>query len=269
LISKLLFSIYTTIVRQKTPHAILLPRQPEFHLNSNKTIKGVKILKFSKFMFFFMTIVLTAALVVINASAQEASLAESTSTPPNDDHSNQTDAVSDQLKQADTSSPRDTLRSFLTDMAITLDDWQQNEHVTSSDGFRASERAIATLDLSTTPYSDARMVISRRILMLLEILGRIGLPPYSEIPGDAEVAQGDLNRWTIPGAGITIQRIENGPRADEFLFSAWTVRHIPRFYHQIKHLPYKPHALPGAYEAYLRSKNTVIRFSSRHGDGNG
>lgn len=135
---------------------------------------------------------LAAALVAVSARAQDTSKLNSEIKQQEDEYSYQTDAVSNQFKQADTSSPRDTLRSFLTDMKFTLDDWKQDEYVTSRQGYRASERAIATLDFSTTPYSDARSVISRRILMLLEILGRIELPPDSEIPGDVDVAQGRL-----------------------------------------------------------------------------
>jgi MscS family membrane protein len=124
-------------------------------------------------------------------------------------------------------------------------------------GYRAYDRALSTLDFDTTPDNDSRMIMNSRLAMLYEILARIELPPDSEIPGDEEVAQSVLNQWTIPGTDITIQRIEKGPRAGEFLFSAWTVNRLHRFYRMVKHLPYRPDAAPGVYEASLRSKSSI------------
>ena len=45
----------------------------------------------------------------------------------------------------------------------------------------------------------------------------------------------------------------DGPRAGEFLFSADTVQRLDRLYRQSKHLPYKPGATAGIYEAYISS----------------
>lgn len=45
--------------------------------------------------------------------------------------------------------------------------------------------------------------------------------------------------WRIPGTPITIARIDEGPRAGEFLFSASTVATAPGFYERIRHLPLK------------------------------
>lgn len=76
--------------------------------------------------------------------------------------------------------------------------------------------------------------------MLKEILDRIALPPDDKVPGDTEIADGTITRWTIPDTSITIARIESGPRAGEFLFSADSVQRLHRFYAHAKHLPYKP-----------------------------
>jgi hypothetical protein len=65
--------------------------------------------KFNKLIIRFSTILLTAALVVTSASAQEASAVESTSTLPKDDYSLENDIAQNPLKPPDTSSPRATL----------------------------------------------------------------------------------------------------------------------------------------------------------------
>lgn len=158
------------------------------------------------------------------------------------------------LRPADTSSPRDTLRSFLTNVNEVIDGWRRGEVKTRN--ARAFLRAVETLDLSTTPYSDAWGVRTERILMLKEILDRIDVPPDSAIPGDSEVADGTVTQWTIPDTRITISRIGDGLRAGEFLFSAGTVQRLHRHYAHASHLPYKPGASAGVYEQWTRSDRT-------------
>jgi len=218
-------------------------------------------MKLIKILYCFSLISLVAAPVVVSADAQEQGdvITETI----------QAEVEFNPLVRADTSSPQDTLRSFLSDVNIALDDWLQAERqsssslVSTSTAFRAYERAISTLDFSTTPNNDARSVIARRALMLLEVLGRMDLPSFEEIPGDAEVARDNIRRWVIPGSSITIERIDSGPHAGEFLFSAWTIRRIPRFYFQVKHLPYKSDAVSGIYEQYLASKKTLDYLESQ------
>jgi MscS family membrane protein len=195
----------------------------------------------------------TAAIVMTSASAQKVS---SQITPPKDDHSFEPDSVINPLKPADTSSPRDTLQSFLTDMDIVVRDAQQNDVLSSEKGYRAYERVVSMLDFSLTPNGDSRMTMARRCLLLLEILNRLELPPESDIPGGDEVAQGDLKQWTIPDTRLAIQRIENGPRAGEFLFSARTVERLHRSYLLVKHLPNKRDGVSNYYEQYIASERS-------------
>ena len=74
------------------------------------------------------------------------------------------------------------------------------------------------------------------MLFLKEILDRIELPPDSEIPGEEEVADKEkaITRWTIPNTRIMIARVEEGPRAGEFLFTAETVSRLDQFYERAK-----------------------------------
>jgi MscS family membrane protein len=158
------------------------------------------------------------------------------------------------LRPADTSSPRDTLRSFLQNVGQSVDAWHGDESDAKS--IRAYQRALETLDLSSTPHSDAWWVRTERMLLLKEVLDRIELPPESAIPGDAEVADGALVQWTIPDTRITIARIADGSRAGEYLFSAETVQQLHRYYAHARHLPYKPGVSGGSYEEWFRSGRT-------------
>jgi hypothetical protein len=65
----------------------------------------------------------TAAIVLTSAGAQEASSGRNR---PTDDLSSEPDALTNPLKPADTSSPRDTLQSFFRDMDIALGDFQES-----------------------------------------------------------------------------------------------------------------------------------------------
>jgi MscS family membrane protein len=214
------------------------------------------------FIIRFTAILLSGALAATSASAQANSLSASTSARQTQEEPFAMDTVENQLKPADTSSPRDTLRSFLTDIKIVIDAWQRNETTSDQISYRAYERALSTLDFSTTPDSDSRMVMNRQLLLLQEILARIELPPEVEIPGDKDVANGGPDQWKIPGTSLTIKRLEHGPRAGEFLFSVGTVERLHRYYLMVKHLPYKPGAIPGFYEEYLRLNQSSAQLAA-------
>ncbi len=156
----------------------------------------------------------------------------------------------DLLQGADTSSPRDTLRGFLTNANQMVADWRPGEGLDPAP-YNAFRRALEALDFSATPYSDSWTVRAQRLLLLKEILDRVELPPDEEIPGVREVDDGDITQWSIPGTRLKIVRIEEGLRAGEFLFSADTVEQLETFYKMAKHLPYKSGVPAGKYEAYV------------------
>ena len=213
---------------------------------------------FSRLILGFAIMWIMTALVATNAAAQ----ARTTKNPPGADAdqgaSLPAGALENPLQPADTSSPRATLRSFIEDAIVTIGERKQSDLTLTPRGLQAFARAVSTLDFSTTPDGDSWMVISTRTVLLYEILARIALPSDNAIPGEDDVARGELTQWTLPGSRIKIQRVTEGPRAGEFLFSAWTVQRLPRFYWKIKHLPYRPGFPPGRYEAFLRNQDTVL-----------
>jgi MscS family membrane protein len=157
------------------------------------------------------------------------------------------------LRPADTSSPRDTLRSFISSTNETIQAWRAGA---SREAVRnPARRVIETFDFSQLPEIGRQGKEFETALLLKEILDRIELPPEEEIPGDEEVADEEKahTRWTIPNTGITIAKVEEGPRAGEFLFTAKTVAHLDQFYERAKVLPYKPGAAIGIYEDIIHS----------------
>lgn len=159
------------------------------------------------------------------------------------------------LRPADTSSPRDTLRSFLSDMNQFTTEYRQGSR--SEQTYQAYRRASQALDYSTTPDGDSWFVRNQRIALLFELLARLELPQDNLVPGDDEVADGDITQWTAPDTTITITKIEHGPRAGQFLFSAETVQQLDRLYRQARDLPYRQGAITGLYEALFTSDAQV------------
>lgn len=168
-----------------------------------------------------------------------------------------TDFEAHPLRPPDTSSPRDTLSGFLSDMeAMHL------THVTgnSDKGLVVRRRLVQMVDFSETANSHLWREQSTRLAYLKEILDRIPLPPLEQIPGDREVADGKISSWTIPDTRISIVRVDDGERAGEYLFSAASVAKLDRYYRQSKHLPYKPGASVGflkGLKAFWTSEGTI------------
>jgi len=162
------------------------------------------------------------------------------------------------LRPADTSSPRDTLRSFNADVTEAVQAWRAGEprEVVT----RAGLRAYGAFDFSQLAARGRFAKEVQTILFLKEIIDRIELPPDSEIPGDEEVADKGkaLTRWAIPNTRITIARIEEGSRAGEFLFTAETVDRLPEFYELVKDLPYRPGLAGGVYADFAHSPGPIV-----------
>jgi MscS family membrane protein len=149
------------------------------------------------------------------------------------------------LAPLDTRNPKTTLTGFLTNMdealRLTRDEflnsWTTDDHA----GARVKAlfaKAYRTFDLSRVP-PEARLEVSGdAALHLYDVLARIELPAESAMPGAEAFEEGKKNqRWIIPGTEITLARVNEGPRAGEFLFSPETVERAKEFYDRTKYLP--------------------------------
>jgi len=167
------------------------------------------------------------------------------------------------LRPIDTSSPRATLQGFVETMNEGYETgygrvrtYLDSGHLFfSQDDIGAFHRALSlgnsaqrTIDLSALPVATAHEASRRLTLQLKEILDRIDLPAWDAIPDDSAMAKAEFKRWTLPGTEIRIARIETGPRAGEYLFTADTVSRIPEFFEKVQELPYKPGASLGLYD---------------------
>ena len=174
--------------------------------------------------------------------------------------------VQNPLKTPDTSSPQATLRSFVDNVnkahqiiMAAHEQSQQEFELQYSDSVSKQitegkiifRRAQYCLDLSKIPLRLKRDRGIEGTLLLKEILDRIQLPSYDQIPDAEAVDNEGLSRWTIPGTEINIVKVEEGPKTGKFLFSPNTVKRLKEFYKRVEQLPYKADATEGLYQFYI------------------
>lgn len=156
-----------------------------------------------------------------------------------------------------TDSPRETLNSFirltwLLESALqTYAADQTRENYTRIT--LLTPRFFQLIDLSAVPRASRRGVGQDTTVNLLDIIGRLDLPPLSEVPDKTAFEdESVVATWRIPGSPIRIVKISDAAREGEFLFSSRTVEISPWFYRRIHHRPLRTtlgieswnHALP-------------------------
>ena len=166
-------------------------------------------------------------------------------------------AAEQPLEPVDTSSPRATLNSLLSNADQTLkllagEYRTAPSHKLQSQAMVPLSRALATLDLSQTPPTTRIEFGLDGATYLYEVLSRIELPPADAIPGKAAMSGPDaITRWTVPHTEITLARSADGPQAGRFLFTPETVLRAEEFYLKTRGLPYR-RPVPLQHPAELR-----------------
>jgi MscS family membrane protein len=161
------------------------------------------------------------------------------------------------LESLDTSSPRATMASFLalTDEAAgRWGEYRKSPSPTTQERvWDISKQAGTLFDLSQVAPALQREVSAETFYLLWEVMARVELPALDQISVTAEPnGDGDQDRrstrWRLPHTKIAIARIDEGPQAGEYLFSADTVSNARRFYEAVRDLPYhRPMPIPDAY----------------------
>ena len=164
------------------------------------------------------------------------------------------------FEAANTSSPRDTLRSFIAAANDAHDLMRESRYLdrNSPDAHALRARLLDCIDASELPAFARRDRATDAAAALKEILDRVELPPWEEIPDASELqAAGggeELSHWRIPRTRITIQRVQEGPRKHEYLFSPGTVQRAVEYYRDVRDRPYRtsgPRTSPGIYDWHL------------------
>ena len=153
------------------------------------------------------------------------------------------------LRPIDASSPRATLQGFVETidelylhMADLLKSYAASDRLYLSPDERKHQIEILLRGLKAAQFLDTSeispvlrdTIAVERTLQLKEILDRIELPAFDDIPDREAVARSSAKKWRLPGTAIDIVLIENGPRAGEYLVSAETVDRLPEFYERVE-----------------------------------
>ncbi|MCL5124478.1 MAG: mechanosensitive ion channel family protein [Deltaproteobacteria bacterium] len=139
------------------------------------------------------------------------------------------------LEPVDVSSPRATMESFI----------QYNSQAASAymagnikEAKVCVTRLLQCLNLDRELPDLKRAVGFESILYLVEILHRIQMPAYTDIPDRKAVQDQKLTSWTIPHTPITIGLVKDQSSAERFLFTPDTLKRLPELYNSVKQLPY-------------------------------
>ena len=186
------------------------------------------------------------------------------------------------LAPPDLSSPRATFFSFMRDNQTR---WELligpkgyvTEYLASTDIF-FDQSKIANLLPTANFYRDRvgryldtsglaeemrNQLVWRLVYQLLETLCRVDLPKPDQVPGKDEVEDNDITSWTVPGTEIKIVKVDKGPHAGEFLFSAETVAQIPVFYERSLALEPRKGAPTGLYDFVFHTPSGVAWYLDR------
>ena len=174
------------------------------------------------------------------------------------------------LKPIDLSSPRATLTTFLDGGdavgSYLVRDYLPSPSRTKFDHlFSLAEPVVKCLNLTEVPPAARRKAGLSAASALYETLSRIQLPPFDQIPDTAQLSGlsgSNAERWVIPNTEIVIERVKNGPRSGEFLFSAGTVAKAEEFYERVRELPYtRPVPLKHFREIVMSGGGWMIPFA--------
>ena len=136
-----------------------------------------------------------------------------------------------------THSPRDTLQSLqnLRDELISAYVVYQSKK--TSDQYQRlvliGDALISLLDLTEANVAERRDTSIRTALALLDIVEKVPSHEFDTLPDSEQALGTSRTSFPVPGTPLVIQRLEEGPREGEFLFSANASRVAPRYLRQI------------------------------------
>ena len=163
----------------------------------------------------------------------------------------------ERLHPIDTHSPRALMESLERENRLLMEMYANGDKL----AFRQKiQQVIRVFDFSETPPALISQQGKERYWQLIDIIGRLPKLDTQTIPDIKKVRENDITHWSFPDTEITIRRVANGPRKDEFLLSPETYERIPQFYAQVMDLSKRPDAIVAmeAYQIYRNGFGTVF-----------
>ncbi len=139
------------------------------------------------------------------------------------------------LQPVDVSSPRATLESFIQDNSKAASAYMAGD---LQEAKIYVNRLLQCLNLDKELPDLKRAVGFESILYLVEVLHRIEMPSFTDVPDQQAVQEQKITSWTIPYTPITIGLVKDQSSTKRFLFTPDTVKQAPELYNRVKQLPY-------------------------------
>lgn len=169
----------------------------------------------------------------------------------------------------DTSSPRATLKSFLLgtdryrelirDNGFTEHNWRELSNI--------GKQAERLFDLQEVPKGFRSDVTLEIMVLIREVLARVGVPNPEEIPDEdtmtERIADGKSSVYRLTATPFEIARTESGPYQGRYQFTIDTVVHAREFFEEIKSYPIikGQERSSGFYDAFFLSPGPGIPHS--------
>ncbi|WP_213865289.1 mechanosensitive ion channel family protein [Vibrio crassostreae] len=138
----------------------------------------------------------------------------------------------DKLGFVDTSTPNSTLSGFITYSEHVLHYWQL-EQLHLPEAQHAYAQVIRTMDLSHLPNRSRTVVVMERIILLHEILNRLGQDVQLH-PSETTSTEGESgSQWRLANTDILIAKQMSGEKVGQYLFTATSVNSLSKWYRLI------------------------------------
>ena len=163
----------------------------------------------------------------------------------------------ERLHPIDTQSPRALMESLERENRLMMAIFAKGDKLTFQ---KKIQQVIRVFDFSKTPPALISQQGKERYWQLVDIIDRLPKLDSQTIPDIKKVRENEITHWSFPNTEITIRRVANGSRKDEFLLSPETYKRIPQFYAQIMDLPKRTDAIVPmeAYQIYRNGFGTVF-----------
>lgn len=168
------------------------------------------------------------------------------------------------LHPANTTSPRDTIISFIKltqrfhDL-ISAEDYDLDDRVEVSNLF---EHFDDFFDMRNVPPSLSKEMGAASAVYLREIIDRVGLPPLENIPGEQEmqraIKDGYPARWQLPETPFEIVLMKDGPMEGHYVFSERTLESVKPLFNRVRNVPYRSSEAEDFYYYYFLTPNPII-----------
>ena len=168
----------------------------------------------------------------------------------------------------DTSSPRATFQSFLALTSKLAEHYAAYQSDPNRETLRAFMQTVDQgqylMNLDEVAPAARREVAADSVALIWDLVARVELPTPDDIPdaaafGDDGPLAHQPPKWRLPGTGIVIRRVDDGPQAGEFLFSAQTIASLERYIEATRDLPYvRQEPVADLSEAMLRFSGWML-----------